>query len=330
MSFRHWVSAVASFLALVAGVSTGIFLGIISTPTPAWAETFTFDRVSVISWRSGGDSVLDSVTTTGWAAPMFYGTPAEGASPGPPEGRLPTGVWAPGDTVQRSLTLKNINPDFSMQLDSLEVKLTGDMGLAPFYRLVVTGPDNEALYSGQLPEYASGPVSFQHPLLLQPGAEISLTFTASLDRETDQQYQGKTVRADVLVYASPQGYANGKVTAGMLRSGSGRKTGGFVIMRGESETVPTGQLEYQDQEMGLNFHADQYEDLLISLDRTKSWFSGSGRLNGVDGYTFRARAYDFGEPGRDDEFAITIYNAAGNQVYTSGSLLGGGNIQIHK
>jgi hypothetical protein len=324
----RWVTALACLLTSAAGVWGGISLVLLSAQ-PAAAEGLQLDHVSVISYR-GNDNVSAEADLSGWAAPMFYTNPGEGAHPGPPEGRLPTGVWAPGDTWERTLVVRNVDPDFQVRLDGIEVQISGELALADWYSVDVRDAAGRSFFTGSLSEMAAHMVAITQELVLNPGEREAFTFTVHLDINTDQRLQGQTVRADLLIHSSLQGYTLGKVTAGTLRYGSGRKTGGFVIMRSEGDPVPTGELEYQDHGIGLDFHADQYTDLLISLDRTKSWFSGSGRLNGTEGYTFRARAYDFGEPGRTDEFEITIYDSGGNQVYTSGSLLDGGNIQIHK
>lgn len=328
MKLNRWGPAIACLLTTVAGAIGGISLALLSA-RPVAAIGLDLGHVSVISYR-GDDNVPPQAALSGWAAPMFYTTPAEGADPSPPEGRRPTGLWAPGDTWQRSLVVKNVDPSVRITLDGIAVKLSGELALAEWYSVLVRDSAGRTLYAGSLTQMAAHLVDVTQELSLDPDESETLAFTVHLDINTPQRLQGTVVRADLIIHASLEGYSYGKVTAGTLRYESGRKTGGFVIMRREGESVPSGQLEYQDHGIGLNFHADQYTELLISLDRTRSWFSGSGRLNGVDGYTFRARAYDLGEPGRSDEFEITIFDPAGNQVYTSGSLLDGGNIQIHK
>jgi hypothetical protein len=57
-------------------------------------------------------------------------------------------------------------------------------------------------------------------------------------------------------------------------------------------------------------------------------FSGTGRWNGLSGYTFEARAVDAGEPGRRrDRMSITIRDRKGVIVATFDGTLDGGNIQ---
>lgn len=55
---------------------------------------------------------------------------------------------------------------------------------------------------------------------------------------------------------------------------------------------------------------------------------GAATWNGARGFTFEATAVDRGEPGRNrDTFAITVFNAAGQVVYSTNGTLAGGNVQ---
>jgi len=57
-------------------------------------------------------------------------------------------------------------------------------------------------------------------------------------------------------------------------------------------------------------------------------FSGTGRWNGRDGYTFEAQASDQGEPGRNrDTFSLVVRDALGVSVANVSGALAGGNIQ---
>lgn len=59
---------------------------------------------------------------------------------------------------------------------------------------------------------------------------------------------------------------------------------------------------------------------------------GTGRYNGSDGYTIEFTMIDFGEPGRDDQMRIYIYETAnpGNVVLNVPlQVLSGGNLQAH-
>lgn len=59
---------------------------------------------------------------------------------------------------------------------------------------------------------------------------------------------------------------------------------------------------------------------------------GTGRYNGNDGYTIEFTMVDYGEPGRDDQMRIYIYETAnpGNVVLNVPlQILSGGNLQAH-
>ena len=331
MRVKRWLSSVGFLLAVALGMASGVSLALLSA-RPALAGGLEIDRVSVVSYRGGGDNVPPTAYLTGWEAPMFYTTPAEGAYPDGPEGRYPTGPWAPGDRRERTLVVRNTDPDFAVHLEGLVIRLSGELELADWYHVVVRTGMGQHLFSGSLKQLAATGLVISDDLIMTPGQEQVLLFTVAFDRNTDQRLQGRTVRAEIIIRSSFHGSTTGKVTEGMLDASAtgSRKTGGFIVQYKRGDTVPTGQLEFQDHGLGLNFHAGVFDQLLVSLDRTRSWFSGFGSMNGHQGYTFRARAYDFGEPGRTDEFAITIYGPDGLQVYSSGNLLAGGNIQIHK
>lgn len=57
-------------------------------------------------------------------------------------------------------------------------------------------------------------------------------------------------------------------------------------------------------------------------------FSGAGRWNNLEGYTFEVKAADAGEPGRGrDSFAIVIKAPDGTTVVSASGVLAGGNVQ---
>jgi hypothetical protein len=203
MKPKRWLWSAALSISVGLGLAGGLALAVFTTPTPAWAGVFAYNQIAVISWRGGGDSVPAAAATRGWPAPMFYTAPEEGALPGGPEGSRPTGVWAPGDTVSRTLMVKNIDPTYLVQIDRLQVALQGDMGLAPWFSLVVTGPNEQELYRGSLADLASGILTLPSPVVLPRNLEQAVRFEATLNLDTDQGYQGRTVKADLSLWTSP-------------------------------------------------------------------------------------------------------------------------------
>jgi hypothetical protein len=56
---------------------------------------------------------------------------------------------------------------------------------------------------------------------------------------------------------------------------------------------------------------------------------GTGRYNGVDGYTIEFTLVDYGEPGSSDQMAIKIYKGASVVLNVPLQVLSGGNLQAH-
>lgn len=194
---KRFLSLSGMAMALVAGIVGGLALAVLTSPLPA----FSYNQVFVVSWR-GGDAVPANVATTGWSAPMFYTTADEGASPSGPAGLFPTGVWAPGDTVARTLTVRNTDPGRMMQLTSIGVRLSGDLELSPWMDLTVRDESGALLFQGSVSQFTgTTDIPFAHPVTLRLGAQTDLIFGVSLSRDTDQRHQGKTVKADFVLSA---------------------------------------------------------------------------------------------------------------------------------
>jgi hypothetical protein len=99
---------------------------------------------------------------------------------------------------------------------------------------------------------------------------------------------------------------------------------GFVAMSQKDEAQPKGQIEFQVGD--LNFHSGDYDVLVVKSDGIEAEFSGSGKLNGEEGYSFKAWVSD---DKSDDTLHIIILDGV-NLIYDSGDQpLSGGNITIH-
>lgn len=196
MSIRRWLIAAGSMAAATAGLAAG--LAVVLAASPARAQPFVFQQVAVLSWRGQGDSTPANVESSGWSAPMFYGTPEEG---GPLAGLLPAGHWAPGDTVQRTLVVKNTDSTYMLRLEAIRIDLRGALGLAQWMHLVIVDDAGEVLYGGSLQAFAAEPRPLLSPVLLRRGGQQSLRFRVTLDRETDQRHQGQSILADFVILA---------------------------------------------------------------------------------------------------------------------------------
>ncbi|MCZ7395561.1 MAG: right-handed parallel beta-helix repeat-containing protein [Candidatus Methanoperedens sp.] len=122
---------------------------------------------------------------------------------------------------------------------------------------------------------------------------------------------------------------------------AGRANFGFVSKYKQGATVPTGQTEFQIE--NLNFHSTSYDWLVISGARAQ--FSGTGTINGAGNYGFLLTATDgaINGGGSVDKFRIKIWDkTTDNLVYdnvlggsddieaASPQAISGGSIVIHK
>jgi hypothetical protein len=119
----------------------------------------------------------------------------------------------------------------------------------------------------------------------------------------------------------------GFITGGGKFFQDGRKcTFGFVAkVQGAGAQ---GNLEFQDHNMGLDVKAGTM-GWVYAPNQIDGYFSGACSVNHVTGYSYFVQVHDRGQPGSNDDFSVWIYDSGSAQVYTSGSLLSGGNLLIH-
>jgi hypothetical protein len=119
----------------------------------------------------------------------------------------------------------------------------------------------------------------------------------------------------------------GFITGGGKFFQDGRKcTFGFVAkMQG---AAAQGNLEFQDHDMGINLGAGTMDWVYVP-NETDGSFGGACSVNNITGYSYFVQVHDRGQPGSNDDLSVWIYDPYGAQIYTSGDLLTGGNIQIH-
>jgi hypothetical protein len=83
---------------------------------------------------------------------------------------------------------------------------------------------------------------------------------------------------------------------------------------------------------------DYFRSTNTDPDHCRDW-NGAAKFNGVPGFRYFVTACDYGEPGRNDRFRITVVDQSGNGVYFADNrdnskppeqgLLNGGNIRLH-
>jgi predicted ribosomally synthesized peptide with SipW-like signal peptide len=194
--------ASSAILAVALGVGTTLAL---FSDTTASTNTFTAGTLCLTSERNDGDTV---------PGPMFYITPAQGATPPPLNlpGTLPTGLWAPGDEHTRTLTVFNPTSCSSMNAWLTSVQATMHPGgyLPMANKLWVevytpqVGPEVK-VGEGWLSDFFAGPVPIKYPdnskIPLNLTSNRHMKFKVKFSLDADNSYQGKTLVVDFMVNA---------------------------------------------------------------------------------------------------------------------------------
>jgi hypothetical protein len=68
----------------------------------------------------------------------------------------------------------------------------------------------------------------------------------------------------------------------------------------------------------------------VSPDKTWAWWTGKCTINGQGGFTFKVYVEDNEEPGKNDAFAITLFDSGVQIYYRQGFPILDRSIQIHK
>ena len=119
---------------------------------------------------------------------------------------------------------------------------------------------------------------------------------------------------------------------------SGKANFGFVSKYNKGANVPGGNTEFRFQAGDLNFHSDSY-DWLVIAGQDKAKYKGVGTINGSGNYGFMLTAVDNGNSGdafrikiwdKDASDAVVYDNKAGDDASYSGTVIGGGNIKVHR
>ena len=179
---------------------------------------------------------------------------------------------------------------------------------------------------------------------------VSGVYTVRLTVTDDDGADDQAVFQFVVVYDPDGGFVTGGgwITSppGAYRPDpalTGKANFGFVSKYTHGATVPSGETEFQFKTAGLNFHAHDYDWLVVA--GAKAMFKGTGTVDGAGSFGFQLSAVDgqVNGGGGVDRFRIKIWNSAdGGLVYDNQlqcaseaddaepcTALGGGSIVIH-
>jgi len=147
-----------------------------------------------------------------------------------------------------------------------------------------------------------------------------------------------TITGDIIVASAhsdvnfvPAPKAGNAFMTGGGKLGSGRDIATFGFNAGSRDGGGLhGQLQYIDHLQNLKVHSQSIGSFDLIAGTTCVTFSGSARVNNVDGYTLRVnQACDNFEPGvGHDTFDISV-SRDGITSYSRGGTLTGGNLQLH-
>ncbi len=186
--------------------------------------------------------------------------------------------------------------------------------------------DNDAANSPLTAELVTGPAngaSFQ----LNPDGSFTYTPLAYFygeDSFTYRAYNGTEYSeiATVHITVSQPG-SMGFITGGGKFFQDDRKCAFGFVAKLQGSGVQ-GNLEFQDHDASMDVSSEAMQTV-YAANSTDGYFSGTCTVNAADGYTFFVQIHDRGEPGRNDDFTIWIFDS----LYSAGALLSGGNIVIH-
>ena len=151
-------------------------------------------------------------------------------------------------------------------------------------------------------------------------------YAVAVSFATDAYYLGCGSSTDTLVTVQD---ARAKITGGgWISQGTGNTNFGFNVIR--DVTGLKGQLQVRSRGGKDRFHSTSV--LTLNTSGNSGTWTGTGRWNNVDGYTFTVSVVDAGTSGKKgDTISIVIKSPANATVFNTGgpSPLKGGNIVVH-
>jgi len=143
-----------------------------------------------------------------------------------------------------------------------------------------------------------------------------------------------TIVEDAPVEDGPIVSTFGKVTGGgflLDKTETLKHSFGFNIHYDDKgHATMKGQLQFVDRNGNMNFHGNEVSSFEVT--ENQAVFTGAGRLNGEEGYSYRVEVVDNGNPGRgNDTFSIEITKVGSDSaMYEVSGTLAGGNIKVHE
>lgn len=200
MKKRLWLTVTGMVTMLALGIGTTLALFSDSVLTN---NSFTAGSLCLDSERDDGDRV---------PGPMFYITGAQGATPAGLPGLYPTGVWAPGDQVNRTLTV--FNPASCSSMDAYITSIDASMHVGGYTPMAdklwveVYTPQSGPLVKvaeGWMSDFIAGPIPVLYPDLTKVPIHLTANrhfrFDVYFDISADNSYQDKTLVVDFTVHA---------------------------------------------------------------------------------------------------------------------------------
>ena len=178
---RKWHLWLATGVTVAVFGGAGATLALFTDRAGPESREFVAGTLRLDGRRAGGDTV---------EGPMFY--------VGGEQGLLPTGEWAPGDSVKRWFEIQNTG---SLAARMTRIKATmpegADTALASQLYVRVSDEFGENVAAGRLIDFlaANGKPFQGTPIELDPGDILTLTFEVSLPLGTANEFQGLSATA---------------------------------------------------------------------------------------------------------------------------------------
>jgi PKD repeat protein len=262
------------------------------------------------------------------------------------------------DTASASITVSNAAPvlgTITASTEPIEINTEisilcsfTDAGTSDIHTAIIDWGDEITTDGLVTEEDGSGIVTGTHPYT-SPGVH-TITLTVS----DEDGGSATTTFQYIVVYDPTSGFVTGGGWINSPESAyypdttlSGKANFGFVSKYKKGTTIPTGKTEFQFHAADMNFHSDSYEWLVVA--NSKAMFKGTGTINGIGEYKFILTGIDgdLQVGGGEDKFRIRIWTeneetgietviydnllgAADDAELDDTTVIGGGNIKIHK